>query len=55
MIRRWLPKGTSFASVSKEEVARVEAWLNSYPRGIFDFQTSADLFEVHLAAILSAA
>lgn len=55
MIRRWLPKGTSFGSVSKEEVARIEAWLNNYPREILGFQASADLFEEHLAAILSAA
>lgn len=55
MIRRWLPKGSSFASVSKEEVARIEAWLNNYPRTIFDFETSAALFEKHLAAIMAAA
>jgi len=55
MIRRWLPKGTSFASVSKEEVARIEDWLNNYPREIFDFETSASLFDRHLEAIMTAA
>lgn len=55
MIRRWLPKGTSFASVSKEEVAKIEEWLNNYPREILDFETSAALFERHLEAIINAA
>jgi IS30 family transposase len=55
MIRRWLPKGTSFASVSKEEVARIEAWLNNYPREIFDFETAAARFEGHLETIMAAA
>ena len=55
MIRRWLPKGTSFASVDAKEVARIEAWLNNYPREIFGFEPSAALFERHLEVILRAA
>lgn len=55
MIRRWLPKGTNFSSVSKEEVAKIEAWLNNYPREILDFQTSAELFERHVDAVMRAA
>ncbi len=55
MIRRWFPKGTNFSSISKAEVARVEKWLNNYPREILGNQTSAALFEQHLEAIMAAA
>lgn len=55
MIRRWLPKGTCFGTVSKQEVKRIEDWLNNYPREILGGQASADLFERHLEAIMKAA
>jgi IS30 family transposase len=34
MIRRFFPKGTDFALVSDQEVSKVQAWLNNYPRKI---------------------
>ena len=34
LIRRWLPKGTKLADVTKEEVQRIEDWMNNYPRNI---------------------
>ncbi len=49
MIRRFLPKGTDFRQVSVEYVARVEAWINNYPREILGFETSGALFERYLA------
>lgn len=49
MIRRFLPKGTDFRQVSVEYVARVEAWINNYPREILGFETSGALFEKYLA------
>lgn len=49
MIRRFLPKGTDFRQVSVEYVARVETWINNYPREILGFETSGALFEKYLA------
>ena len=35
MIRRFFPKGINFDEVSKNDVQRVENWINNYPRKIF--------------------
>lgn len=35
MIRRFFPKGIDFDTVSKQDVQRVEDWINNYPRKIF--------------------
>lgn len=48
MIRRFLPKGTSFKDLSSKEVKRIEKWMNSYPRKMFDFKTSNEVFENQL-------
>lgn len=32
LVRRWLPKGTDFARLTGKEVARIETWMNAYPR-----------------------
>jgi len=31
-----------------EEIKYIETWINNYPRGIFDFKTSAELFDEEL-------
>lgn len=41
MIRRWYPKGVSFANATDADIAKVEKWMNNYPRGIFGYDTSA--------------
>lgn len=40
LIRRWIPKGTNLSTVSAEEVAWVERWINSYPRGVLGGRSS---------------
>ena len=45
MIRRFLPKGTSFKNLTKEEVKRIEKWINNYPRKIFKFKTSEEYYK----------
>lgn len=42
-IRRWHPKGENLDPVSNDEARRVENWMNDYPRGIFQFMSSADM------------
>ena len=45
MIRRFLPKGTSFKDLTQEEVKRIEKWINNYPRKILKFKTSEEYYE----------
>ena len=45
MIRRFLPKGTSFKNLKKEEVKRIEKWINNYPRKILNFKTSEEYYQ----------
>jgi IS30 family transposase len=44
LIRRFLPKKTNFASVSKNEIKAIENWLNNRPRKCLDFFTPAEVF-----------
>ncbi len=50
-IRRLIPKGTDLCSISDERVQAVESWANNYPREIFGYATSAELFASHLQAV----
>ena len=54
MIRRHYPKGVSFERVTPADTRRLEKWINNYPRGIFDYFTSADLYEACVNSLLSA-
>ena len=51
MIRRKHPKGTDFATIPATLIKKTEEWVNNYPRKIFDFRSSAEVFEAHLAAL----
>lgn len=44
MIRRFLPKGTSFKGLTKEDIKRIEKWINNYPRKILNFKTSEQYY-----------
>lgn len=48
LIRRHIPKGVDFDDSTDEEIAYIENWINNYPRGIFEYKTSAELFEEEL-------
>lgn len=50
-IRRLLPKGTDFSKVSEKRVQKVMQWVNAYPREIFGFATSAEVFTREFAAL----
>lgn len=45
MIRRFLPKGTSFKNLTREEVKKIEKWINNYPRKILKFKTSEEYYK----------
>lgn len=48
LIRRHIPKGVDLEDTVDEEIAYIEEWINHYPRGIFDYRTSEELFEEEL-------
>lgn len=50
MIRRFLPKKTSFKNLKQEDVKRIEKWINNYPRKIFNFKTSEDYYKEEMLA-----
>lgn len=56
LVRRHTPKGTNFDEISEEEVQYIETWMNEYPRELFGWKSSKDLFEaeLNLLGLLSA-
>lgn len=47
-IRRLVPKGTDLSKFTAAQVQAVENWVNAYPREIFGYATSAEMFEEQL-------
>jgi IS30 family transposase len=45
LIRRFLPKGTSFDTIAPEQIDRIQLWLNHRPRKCLDFKTPAEAYE----------
>lgn len=50
-IRRLVPKGIDLSTISNKRIKEIETWINSYPREIFEYVTSAELFKTHIQAI----
>ncbi|NLA64272.1 MAG: IS30 family transposase [Bacteroidales bacterium] len=44
MIRRFIPKGTDISTYTKQEIKKIEQWLNTYPRKILDYRTPQEVF-----------
>ena len=51
MLRRWIPKGTKIENYSDAYLTRVERWLNNYPRGKYNYQSSEELFATELSKL----
>ena len=45
LVRRFFPKRTDFATISKSRIQSVERWLNHRPRKCLGFQTPAEVFK----------
>ena len=43
-IRRLIPKGSDIREYTDEDIKNVEDWVNNYPRQMFNFATSNELF-----------
>lgn len=52
MIRRCIPKGYNFDGMSKKEIAKVEKWLGDYPRRMFKFKSSNELYLEELKLLI---
>ena len=50
-IRRLIPKGTNIGKISPNEIRHVQDWVNSYPREIFGYATSEELFQYELLQV----
>lgn len=50
-IRRQAPKGTDFTKYSDKSIQFIEDWVNAYPREIFGFACSKEMFEKQLSAL----
>lgn len=51
MIRRHIRKGMDFDDATDEYIRFIQDWINNYPRRMFNFRTSAELFEEELRKI----
>lgn len=54
LVRRHYPKGYDFTDTTSAEIRKLEKWINNYPREIFDFYCSADLYKSCLSELESA-
>ena len=50
-IRRWIPKGSNLGCYTLAEIKHIEDWVNNYPRAIFNYKTSNDLFELYVSNV----
>jgi len=55
MIRRFLPKGSSFKKVSKKMIKRIQKFINNYPRKMFKFKTANEIFNKKSEYIIKTA
>lgn len=51
LVRRFFPKKTDFAKISKNRVRYVERWLNQRPRKCLGFKTSTEVFKTACVAL----
>lgn len=49
LVRRFFPKKTDFAKISKNRIKTVERWLNNRPRKCLGFKTPAEVFAAGVA------
>ena len=52
MIRRKIPKGVNFENITDKEVQEVEDWVNNYPRRMFEYRSSKDLYKEEMKYLI---
>ena len=53
LIRRFFPKGTDFDTITEEQIAYVEEWINNRPMKILNYMTPKQIFQLNSVAIAS--
>lgn len=54
LVRRHLPKSSDFDKVLNRNVIKdIEAWINNYPRQMFDGKASRELFDKEISKLIS--
>ena len=53
LIRRFFPKGTDFDTITEEEIAYVEDWINNRPMKILNYMTPKQKLQYFSVAIVS--
>ena len=53
LIRRWIPKGTTFDNITRRELKEIEKWMNHYPREMFGHGTSEELYVEEVAKLVA--
>jgi len=48
LIRRYLPKGTDFSTLTQEELDEIVTEINNRPRKVLGYQTPLEVFNKHL-------
>lgn len=48
MVRRHVPKGVNFDSMTHTEVKRIEHWINDYPRKMFGGLSAREIYEYEI-------
>jgi IS30 family transposase len=54
IVRRFIPKGSSFDKLTDRDIQRITHYINTLPRKRFNYRTPLDLWNEHLAGILTA-
>jgi len=54
LIRRFVPKGTDIGKLSDMAIARIQLWINNYPRRIFGYLSSIQFAAIPLRYIATA-
>ena len=54
LIRRFMPKYTNFDHKPRSELKAIESWMNKYPRRMFGYLSSIELFDAELNKLYSS-
>ena len=54
LVRFFIPKGKPISQVSDRTITRAEEYINKMPRKIFDYASSAELFDQEISLIYAA-
>lgn len=54
LVRFFIPKGKPISQVSDRTIKRAEEWINKIPRKLFNYSSSAELFEEEISLIYAA-